>query len=99
MDLTNRTIVFSTTNCPYCVKAMGLLDEKGIEYDVVKVKVDMSKEEMQSIVQQRTGVLVDTVPQIFIGGDYIGGSDDLEAHFAKDEADSLEAGDLSDFDI
>lgn len=98
MDLNGKTVVFSKTICPYCVTAKEALAARGVEYDTVQVNVDMSKEEMQSLIQQRTGVLVDTVPQIFIDGDYIGGADDLLAHFENEDTE-IDAGDLSEFNI
>ena len=98
MDLNGKTVVFSKTICPYCVTAKEALAVRGVEYDDVQVNVDISKEEMQSLIQQRTGVLVDTVPQIFIDGDYIGGADDLLAHFENKDAE-IDAGDLSEFNI
>lgn len=91
-------MVFSKTECPHCVVAKDALNEEGIVFDTVQVNVDISKEDMQAEIQQATGVFVETVPQIFIKGDYIGGADDLIAHLAKDKLD-VEAEDFSDFNI
>lgn len=85
MDLTKKTVVFSKTDCPYCDVAKNVLNEHGIDFETVQVNVDMSKEDMQSIIQKVTGVFVETVPQVFIDGDYIGGSDDLIAHLGKEK--------------
>lgn len=34
--------VYSKNNCPFCVKATGLLDLKGVEYTIVKIDEDES---------------------------------------------------------
>ncbi len=98
MDLTKKTVVFSKTDCPYCDVAKNVLNEHGIDFETVQVNVDMSKEDMQSIIQRVTGVFVETVPQVFIDGDYVGGSEDLIAHLGKEKIE-VDAEAFSDFDI
>jgi glutaredoxin 3 len=98
MNLKNKTVVFSKTECPHCVVAKEALNEKGLSFDTIQVNVDISKEDMQSVIQQATGLLVETVPQVFIQGDYIGGADDLIAHFNKEQSD-IASEDFSDFNI
>lgn len=96
MDLTKKTVVFSKADCPYCDIAKNVLNEREIGFETVQVNVDMSKEGMQSIIHKITGIFVETVPQVFIDGDYIGGSGDLIAHFEKEK---IEVDAFSDFDI
>lgn len=98
MDLKNKTVVFSKTECPHCLVAKDALNEGGIAFDTIQVNVDISKEDMQSVIQQATGVFVETVPQVFINGDYIGGSDELIAHLNRIQPD-IEAEDFLDFNI
>jgi len=61
--------------CPYCGRARALLRNKGVAF----VEVDIGEEpERRAEMIQRAGGRT-TVPQIFIGGEHIGGCDDLVA--------------------
>lgn len=69
-----RTIVYSKKNCPFCAMAMEELKLRGIPFD----KVDL--EETGKTAAEVTGRKVNTVPQIYLEGQYIGGYDDLMSH-------------------
>ena len=58
-------------------KAKALLKEKGYAYEEIVLGRDASITSVRAITGKATA------PQVFIGGKYIGGSDDLEAYFAK----------------
>lgn len=66
--------VYTTDYCPYCTRAMALLDKRGIAYDEIDVTHDTEK---RAWLVKTTGRR--TVPQIFIKGEPIGGSDELHA--------------------
>ncbi|MCD8563145.1 MAG: glutaredoxin 3 [Alphaproteobacteria bacterium] len=67
--------MYTSTPCPYCIKAKNLLQLKGASWDEYNVREDVSKrEEMLERAGGRT-----SVPQIFINGQHIGGCDDLYA--------------------
>jgi len=68
-----RSIVYSKKNCPFCAMAMEELKLRGIPFD----KVDL--EEIDKTAAEVTGRKVNTVPQIYIEGEYVGGYDDLMA--------------------
>lgn len=68
--------VFSKPTCPYCAKAKALLTEKGLTFEELEVGKDVSLTMFKAITN------ADTVPQVFIDGNHIGGSDDLSAHFS-----------------
>jgi glutaredoxin 3 len=72
---TERVVVYSTTHCPYCDRAKALLKKKSIEFQEVDVTEDQAKR--QWLVAASGGRR--TVPQIFIDGKSIGGSDELHA--------------------
>lgn len=59
--------------CPYCARAKKLLDSKGVGYDEYEISMDPDKR--AEMMQRANGR--HTVPQIFIDGRHIGGSDDL----------------------
>jgi glutaredoxin-like protein len=69
--------VFSREGCPYCVRAKGLLHDAGIRFEELVLNRDFSESTIRAV----SGM--STVPQIFINGDHIGGSEDLEAYLAS----------------
>jgi glutaredoxin 3 len=68
-----RVEIYTKFGCPYCFRAKRLLDEKGVDYEEYEVNAMRDKrDEMLERANGRT-----TVPQIFIHGRHVGGSDDL----------------------
>ena len=70
--------------CGYCSAAQNLLDEKGIDYELVDCTGDEPTRKWLRDVTGRS-----TVPQIFIDGKPIGGFDDLSRLDRKGELDAL----------
>ena len=68
-----RSIVYSKKNCPFCAMAMEELKLRGIPFD----KIDL--EEIGKTAAEVTGRKVNTVPQIYIQGQYVGGYEELMA--------------------
>ncbi len=66
--------VYTTDNCAYCTRAKALLQKRGIPFEEVDVSHDQPKRDW---LVKTTGRR--TVPQIFIKGEAIGGSDELHA--------------------
>jgi glutaredoxin 3 len=69
-----RIEIYTTPFCGYCARAKGLLDRKGAAYEEMDVMMDDKKRTEMRERSRRT-----TVPQIFINGQHIGGSDELAA--------------------
>ncbi|MGI4812545.1 MAG: glutaredoxin 3 [Janthinobacterium lividum] len=68
-----QVLMYSTTVCPYCVRAEQLLKARGVT-NLEKVLIDRDpgrREEMMTRTKRRT------VPQIYIGDYHVGGYDDL----------------------
>ena len=79
-----QVVIYTTDWCPYCARARGLLETKGVAYTEVDVDaVPGARDEMMA----RGGG--DTVPQIFIAGRPVGGSDELHALDAAGRLDPL----------
>lgn len=76
--------IYTTQTCPFCVRAKRLLERKRIPYQEVDVSSD---DEARIELTRRTGRR--TVPQIFIGDQHVGGSDELHALEERGELDSL----------
>jgi glutaredoxin 3 len=70
-----KILMYSTAVCPYCIRAEQLLRRKGVT-EIEKVRVDLDPVRRQEMMQ-KTGQR--TVPQIYIGDTYVGGSDELHA--------------------
>jgi glutaredoxin 3 len=76
--------LYTTMFCPYCARARALLERKGVAYtDIDIIEEPARRDEMT----RRAGGGT-TVPQIFIDGEHIGGSDEL---VALDRAGELDA--------
>lgn len=67
--------IYTTQICPYCHAAKRLLQRKGVTYREIDVSHDT---DLRAAMMQRAGGRR-TVPQIFIAGRHVGGSDDLHA--------------------
>ncbi|EPF70114.1 glutaredoxin 3 [Acinetobacter rudis] len=65
--------VYSTSVCPYCVRAKQLLERKGIAY----TEINLSNEAPEVRVELMEKTRHRTVPQIFINDEFIGGFDQL----------------------
>lgn len=70
-----QVLMYCTAVCPYCVRAEQLLQRKGVR-EIEKVRVDLQPE-LRVAMMEKTGRR--TVPQIYIGGEHVGGYDELAA--------------------
>jgi glutaredoxin 3 len=76
--------IYTTMWCPYCARAKSLLEKKGVAYH--EINLDEEPGRRAEMVQRARGGR--TVPQIFINGEHVGGSDDIHA---LDRAGKLDA--------
>ena len=76
--------IYTTPICPYCSRAKALLEKKGVGYKEIDVAADSAL--MTAMIARAGGRR--TVPQIFIDGQHVGGSDDL---YALDRQGRLDA--------
>jgi glutaredoxin 3 len=67
--------IYSTMWCGYCARARALLQRKGVAFEDIDIDADGARRD--EMVKRANGSR--TVPQIFIDGVHIGGSDDLAA--------------------
>jgi glutaredoxin 3 len=75
--------IYSTLFCPYCTRAKMLLEQKGMEYNEIRVDIETERRKEMMELSGRT-----SVPQIFIDDDHIGGCDDLYHLEAQGELDA-----------
>ncbi len=83
-----RVEIYTTRSCPYCHAAKALLARKGVQFEETDVGADPN---LRMAMIQRAGGRR-TVPQIFIGGQHVGGSDDIYALDHQGKLDRLLAG-------
>ncbi len=76
--------IYTSPWCGYCIRAKRLLESKGASYQEMDVMEDASRRAEMRERSRRS-----TVPQIFINGQHIGGSDDLAALEAAGKLDGL----------
>ena len=63
--------VFTRDGCPFCVRAKGLLNDAGIEFEELLLNRDYTDQTLRAVSASIT------YPQVFIDGTLIGGSDEL----------------------
>jgi glutaredoxin 3 len=80
-----RIEVYTKPFCPYCYRALALLDSKGAKIE--ETDISSNSANRATMLARSNGRT--TVPQIFIGDRHIGGSDDLAALERAGELDAL----------
>lgn len=70
----NSCVIFTKPGCPYCAKAKKMLEDHKISYEEVVLGRDATTVAIRALTNKVTA------PQVFIGGKYIGGSEDLEKY-------------------
>lgn len=74
-----KVVIYSSNMCPYCFRAKALLKQKGVNFE--EIVVDMNPAARAEMRQKAGGA--NTVPQIWIDGEHVGGCDDLHALEAR----------------
>ncbi len=79
-----KITIYTTSVCPYCVRAKALFDRKSLKYEEVNVE---DQQERDKMIEKAGGRR--TVPQIFIGSVHVGGCDDLYALEKEGKLDEI----------
>ncbi len=69
--------VFTRPGCEFCARAKGLLRDAGIPFEELVLNRDYTDRSLRAVAG------ADSVPQVFINGDCVGGAESLEAWLAK----------------
>ena len=80
----SHVIVFSSPFCGYCAAAKKLLMNKGADF--IEINILTNPERRQEMIELSGR---QSVPQIFVGGQHIGGYTELSALDASGELDAL----------
>lgn len=76
--------IYLSAYCPYCHRALRLLDSKGISYQTISVD---GRPDVRQDMTRKAGI--HTVPQIWVGDTHVGGCDDLYALESAGKLDAL----------
>jgi glutaredoxin 3 len=78
----SKVLIYTSPFCAHCHAALALLAQKGVDVDEINVAmVPGAREDMVEKSGRRS------VPQIFIGGEHIGGNNELRALDISGELD------------
>jgi glutaredoxin-like protein len=69
--------VFSREGCPYCVRTKGMLHDAGIHFEELVLNRDFTEATLRAVSGRAS------VPQVYINGEHVGGSEELEAWLAS----------------
>ncbi|MBX9813595.1 MAG: glutaredoxin 3 [Sphingomonas sp.] len=81
----SKVEIYTKAFCPYCTRALKLLRGKPVEIEEYDITLGGPKR--AEMLERAPGAM--TVPQIFINGRHVGGSDDLAALERAGELDAL----------
>lgn len=79
-DKPKDVTVFSRKGCPFCAKAKGMLHDAGIEFEELVLNRDYTDQTLRAVAG------AETVPQVFVNGELIGGSEAVEEWLKIDQA-------------
>lgn len=77
--------IYTGPLCVFCDRAKALLNKKGVSFKEIDLASDVSK--MEEMIKKTNGMK--SVPQIFIGGQHIGGNDKLQVLENEGKLNSL----------
>jgi glutaredoxin 3 len=77
--------IYTWSTCPFCIRAKGLLNKKGVEY--TEYCIDGDEAARAKMAQRANGRR--SLPQIFINDKHIGGCDDLHALDAQGKLEPM----------
>jgi glutaredoxin 3 len=80
----SQVTIYTKPYCPYCIRAVSLLEKKGVDFTEIEAAFDPEKRQEM---MKRSGR--STFPQIFIGDEHIGGCDDMVALDRDGKLDQL----------
>ena len=71
--MTSKIEIYTWSTCPFCIRALDLLDRKEVDY--IEYCIDGDNYAREEMTQKANGR--SSLPQIFINDRHIGGCDDI----------------------
>ncbi|KAG0285716.1 hypothetical protein BGZ96_010094 [Linnemannia gamsii] len=90
----NPVMIFSKSYCPYCLRVKDLFEDLDVPYKALELDEHENGVQIQADLKTLTGQ--NSVPNVFVKGTHVGGSDD--AHSARDSGRLKELLDKSVWD-
>tara|TARA_B100000780_G_C20974201_1_gene389045 strand:+ start:473 stop:838 length:366 start_codon:yes stop_codon:yes gene_type:complete len=86
--LGSTVVIFSKSYCPFCTKVKALFAKLGSQ-QVCAIELDKDEDgpAIQAALLEVTGQR--TVPNVFVGGQHLGGNDDVQAQAANGELQTM----------
>ncbi len=76
--------VYTTEPCSFCARVKGLLKSRGVQFE----EINLSKDPAGRVeLAQRTGMM--TFPQVIVGGELLGGFNEVQAAAQSGRLDEL----------
>ncbi|KAG2202295.1 hypothetical protein INT47_010743 [Mucor saturninus] len=90
-DLVKKAIsdntIFSKSYCPYCIGAKDLFDDIHVDYKALELNDHVDGDAIQKALAEMTKQ--NTVPNIFVNQQHIGGSDALKSALASGKLEKI----------
>ncbi|MCB1904688.1 MAG: glutathione peroxidase [Gammaproteobacteria bacterium] len=80
MEKPKDVTVLTRPGCPFCAKAKNLLGAAGLEFEELVLNRDYSERTLRAV------AAATTVPQVFVNGECIGGSEELQAWLERSQS-------------
>jgi len=71
-ELPHDVAIFTRDGCPFCARAKGMLRDAGLDFEELVLNRDFSDQALRAVSTTHS------YPQVFVDGQRVGGSDDLE---------------------
>lgn len=92
----NHVMIFSKSFCPYCKKVKEIFDSLNVNFYAHELDLEENGADIQDALLEKTGQK--TVPNVFIGGQHVGGASDTEAAHTDGRLQSMLSGDTTKYD-
>jgi len=94
----NHVMLFSKSYCPFCKKVKEIFDKLNVKYLAHELDLVDDGEALQAALLQKSGQK--TVPNVYIGGQHLGGASDTEAALEDGRLQTMLSGGISyDYDL
>ena len=74
--------IITRPGCPHCAQAKAMMSDRDIAYEEFVVGKETTLRSVRAITGR------ETVPQVFIGGQHIGGAEELEQYFTERQSEA-----------
>ena len=83
-EFKGKFIIYSKDNCKFCEYAKKIISNMNVDYDIVLLNDKKDRIKLYNTIDDKEGILVDTMPQIYYNDEYVGGFSEFDK-FIKPE--------------